>query len=159
MSHVLFSRIRVVPLKVGLAALGALVLAWSPAVASPSDQALSPAGVVVAQLQTSLPLTLVADFTADSDPEHLLGLSGQYISKAAFVDSSIAASTANGPTGIVEVFSSPSELNVRYAVVSTRAGSLEHDIASGTVLLRLVGSTPDSALLQYQTALSNVVLR
>jgi hypothetical protein len=131
-----------------------LLAGWSPALAITEDQALSPAALVVAQLGSTLPVTLITDYTAQSDPEHLLGSPGQYIAKATFNDSSVSNQDA---TGIVEVFASQADMNVRYNVVSSSSG--ERDIPFGTLLLRVSTATPDATLSQYQAALGSLLLR
>jgi hypothetical protein len=147
----LFVRVAVL---LGTAAVLAMS-AFSPARAETLDQALSPAALVVAQLGTASPyVVLLEDFNQQTDPEHLLGLPGRYVAKAAFSDSTVDPS--GEPTGVVEVFASQAALNARYDAVSTRG---ETDVPVGTILLRLVPTTPAATINAYQTALTGFAFR
>jgi hypothetical protein len=123
---------------------------------APAFQAPSQAALAVQQLQASVPsIELVADLSSATDPDGLLGLPGQYTSKAQFSDSSNpACPDANQPACFVEVFDSPSAL-------ASRAKALhgEADLSNGsqgTVLVRVLGVA--SAPTDYRGALSTLVL-
>jgi hypothetical protein len=133
----------------------ALALFPVAAAAEAEDQSLSPAGLAVVQLSSTVPsVQLLQDYNADNDPEHLLGRPGQYLAKAAMIDSNIDSSGA--ATGIIEVFPTEAALNARLTVLSARN---EIDVPAGSVLLRLAGNTPAGTVTAYQSTLSGFVVR
>jgi hypothetical protein len=121
--------------------------------AVPEFQAPSSAALAVQQLQSSVPsVQLVADLSSATDPDGLLGLPGQYSSKAQFSDSyNPACPGANEPACFIEVFDSPSALASRLRSLHDEA-----DLSHGTVLVRVLGVS--SAPADYQAAVSTLVL-
>jgi len=115
-----------------------------------SAQSLSPATSVVWQLQATIPtISGVVELTPTTDPDQLLGAPGQYIARTNFQDS-------QGLTGSVEVFADTKSLAARQAFLTiSGTGSPEHDVARGTVLLRVY--TP-AAVPNYDAAFANLAL-
>lgn len=107
-----------------------------------------------------LPIGQSLSYTADNDPNKLLGRPGQYTGKLMFVDTRITDAApgfevANG--GSIEVFDSATEAKKRadYIKAVTEGVSFltEYSYQDGPVLLRLSKSlTPDQAKA-YETAL------
>ena len=118
----------------------------------------SPAGAVAEHLKAAgLPIDNIVVYTAETDPNHLLGRPGQYVSKAAFHDTRLqqGPDVANG--GSIESFATSTDLENRKAYVEKIAKSsplfAEYDYSAGLVLLRLSSTlTPDQAAV-YQKAL------
>ena len=131
--------------------LAAIAISASTAAASPGASA---AAAIASQLNPNL--TSLTDYTEYSDPEHLLGLPGQYTSKAQFADN-------NQVIGIVEVFASHDDLNSRVATLEFGLTSQEVDLQSpkSTVLVRLFASDSDAqarATTFYSAAMATLGL-
>lgn len=84
---------------------------------------LSQAGLVVAQIGE----TVIDDYTVDTDPDQLLGLAGQYTSKATF------------RYGSVEVFATPRDRDLRADRLQQQSDSYLYraNFTRGSILLRL----------------------
>jgi hypothetical protein len=103
-------------------------------------------------------------YSAEDDPNELLGRPGQYIAKVNFIDTTvvdapIAYDVAEG--GSIEVFESQDLAQARsdyvQSVTQTVPTLIEYDFVVGTVLLRLSKSlTPDDAGA-YEAALATIV--
>ncbi len=129
-------------------------LSTAPASAAPT---ISPAAAIAAQLSSNV--VSLTDYTATTDPEQLLGIPGQYTSKAGFTD-------LYHVVGVVEVFDTPGDLANRLfqlRAVQVYAAEemdipLEADSTS-RVLLRLwipptaFPGTFDSYAIAFRTAL------
>jgi hypothetical protein len=113
--------------------------------AGPADQAaVSPAARVVAQLV--IPFTSIVsltDYTMRSDPDGLLGLPGQYVSKARFYDS-------DGAAGNVEVFATLTDRTRREAAL--RATGQYPTAVNGRALLALDTYDYDWQVQAYRSA-------
>jgi len=132
---------------------------------SPADQALTAEAIVQALVDRGLPIDSTVTYTAETDPNELLGRPAQYVGKASFHDSRLDApsdpkvlSVTDG--GSVEVFRSDDDARRRFDYVSEIAKLplvAEYDVLVGTVLLRLSGGlTPDQAAV-YKAALRAVL--
>jgi hypothetical protein len=104
-------------------------------------------------------------YTADTDPNHLLGRPNGYTSEATFSDSRISPADTAGVRagsvqrgGSVEVFTDPSAATVR----QQRLGQLERDaplssreytFTDGPVLLRVSGRLSPAQAAEYAAAL------
>lgn len=140
----------------------------------------APAGGQVAQMdaeqvadalrQAGVPLTVTLVYTADNDPNNLLGRPGGYTSKVAFTDSRIDPAEVNDPApdaidrgGSVEVYPDATAAAARkeyiQKILQGAGGVLgtEYDYLSGGVVLRVTGKlTPDEAGV-YETALAGAI--
>ena len=104
---------------------------------------------VVATLTSKIPtVKLVKTYTADNDPNHLLGRPNGYISKSAFADSRIPEDQLDGVApdgtnrgGSVEVFPDGVGAKARADYIQAFAKSLpaaaEYDYLAGAVLVRV----------------------
>jgi hypothetical protein len=103
-------------------------------------------------------------YTAETDPNQILGRPGQYIGKANFRDATLQPVLAQidvSEGGTVEVFATVEEAEARRAYVEETLSVLplppEYIYLEGTVLLRLSHRIlPDQALL-YEAALQEIV--
>ena len=104
-----------------------VVLAGAPLAVA--QHRASQAALVVNQLQQ----VVQSDYTLETDPDQLLGLPGQYTSRAVFAG------------GSVEVFSSPADRDVRWRSLADTSGEWLYraDFNTASVLLRLSGSAFD----------------
>jgi hypothetical protein len=121
-----------------------LLLAMPGLAGTVSAQAMvSPAASVASRLGSiETPIVSVYDYSAVSDPEGLLGLQGQYTSKAYFRDNSSVE-------GFVEVFSTANDARIRKAALDQVGGtdpfSGDYVVVAGPVVLRLFGATESAA--------------
>lgn len=125
------------------------------------------AAQVVARLAQRIPdATPGVVYTADTDPNHILGRPGAYLSKAAFTDKRIAS--GDGSTGgnsvvlggSVEVFADNRGAQWRKAYIQALAKGVaqvfEYDYVKGPVLVRVTkGLTPAQAD-EYKNALGKI---
>ncbi|MFE6868289.1 hypothetical protein ACFVFS_17205 [Kitasatospora sp. NPDC057692] len=135
--------------------------ATAPAAAAKLD-----ASAAVAALAKAVPsVKLTKAYTAEDDPNHLLGRPGQYVSKIAFADSRIKGADLEGADedsivrgGSIETFASETEAAARLGylqgVIKALPAALEYDyVVRGTVLIRASKLlTPDQAKA-YEAAL------
>ena len=131
------------------------------------------AGTVLAGLQARIPsITETTIYTADSDPNKLLGRPGQYTSKAGFHDRRVPADEVKFESepfavrrgGDIEVFGSADDAEkreqyiaalMREPAIAALAG-VEYIYRQGRVLLRVSGAlTPDVAA-EYERSLGEV---
>ncbi|MFJ8437686.1 hypothetical protein [Kitasatospora griseola] len=132
----------------------------APAVASnpaPAKQQLDAAAALAALTAHASTITLVKAYTADTDPNHLLGRPGQYTSKVAFKDSRIKAEDAGQEEdavirgGSIEVFTSATDAAARAAylekVTKAMPALVEYDyVVRETAVLRVSQRlSPDQA--------------
>lgn len=149
-----------------LSTTGSTTAPAAPAAHSTAAPAAKDAAGVIARLKTAgLPVGTITVYTADNDPNHLLGRPNGYTSKASFADTRITADQARSNEtgsvdlgGSVEVFSSGDDATARAAYITKSEKSMpmlgtEYDYVSGPVLLRLSQVlTPDQAAA-YKKAL------
>lgn len=112
-------------------------------------------------------VSLTKTFTAEDDPNKLLGRPGSYTSKTSFADSRVpkdglpADNTHTEHGGGVEVFADEAGATARRDQIQTIAKSMggliaEYDYVKGGVLVRVSGKlTPDQAK-EYETALGAI---
>jgi len=97
------------------------------------------------------PIGLVVDYTAETDPNELLGRPNQYTSKSNFADTTIEQLDPTDPDGgSVEVFKTKKDAENRKKYIDNIGESMpmltEYSYINGTALLRLSKSlTPDQA--------------
>lgn len=133
---------------------------------SHTEPASSPtvtAGQVAIRLSAHIKsIASVADYTAATDNEHLLGRPGGYLSKTLLTDNRVSDSgkaiTPVDRGGIVEVFADSDEANARVdslrkAVNNT--GSGEYDYLHGAIVLRVSRLLTPSQASEYQKALTD----
>jgi hypothetical protein len=119
------------------------------------------AGAVVERLQAAgLPIAEITVYTAETDPNNLLGRPGGYESKATFRDTRIERGTGVGGGGSVEVFKDDDgairrrEQMERISQSSPVLG--EYTYQRGSVVLRIARAlTPDQAQA-YEQALKDM---
>lgn len=151
----------------GVAALVLLVVAGCSSGGSSGDAKSTPdAASIVKVLAGRVPGAQPSVvFTAGSDPNHLLGRSNGYRSKASWVDSRVNKDDTLGSDpgdtelgGSVEVFTSSGAAKDRCDYIqriekALPAGGAEYDYIRGGALVRVSGLlTPDQAK-EYQAAL------
>jgi hypothetical protein len=150
-----------------LVVAGALAMAGcGGSIASPS-QPLT-AQQVMAALAKHIPaVTPGVVYTAQTDPNHLLGRPGGYVSKTAFIDSRVSQSDVEGMRGdaverggSVEVFSDEqgAQNRVKYiqAIASGFPAAVEYDYSSGPVLVRVSRMLTPAQANEYQTTLKGI---
>ncbi|MFJ9605027.1 hypothetical protein ACIRS1_01560 [Kitasatospora sp. NPDC101176] len=126
------------------------------AVGAPPEE--TDAAAALGKLATAVPsLKIVKQYTAEDDPNHLLGRPGQYVSKVSFSDSRIKPADVEGESadsvargGAVEVFATEADARKRseyiQAIVKGMPALLEYDYVRGPVLIRVSKYlTPDQA--------------
>jgi hypothetical protein len=124
---------------------------------------------VVAGLTKAIPTAkLSVVFTAESDPNHMLGRPNGYLSKAAFTDSrvdlthpSVYVDTTKGAVdlgGSVEVFLSEQGAQARAKYIKDLSAAkpvlTAYEYVAGPVLLRLGKSLTPAQAAEYQKALA-----
>ena len=140
--------------------------AASQPTSQPASRPATAEAIVAALKAAGLPITGVQVYTAESDPNALLGRPGQYTGKANFTVDGIPEERrrtdrpfdiVNG--GAVEVFSTVADLESRKTYLDAfRSLAPEYTIPHGTVLLRLsYALTPDQAAT-YEAALKALKL-
>lgn len=110
---------------------------------------------------SSMPGTV---FTAQTDPDHLLGQAGGYLSKAAFFDSRIDPGTAsenNGGIqrgGLVEVFTEEQGAARRMQYLQEQGPPFgeEYLYVSGPILVRVANGLTPWQSSEYATALTEI---
>jgi hypothetical protein len=121
----------------------------APASAATTTAAAVDAAAVTAKLAKAIPgLKQVKAYTAEDDPNHLLGRPGQYTSKTAFTDPRVKAVDVDGQAedaiirgGSIEVFATEADAAARAGylagVIKALPLALEYDyVVHGTVLIR-----------------------
>lgn len=135
---------------------------------TPAPQSTQPKdakSIVEALAAAGMPIGKIEAYTAENDPNKLLGRPGQYISKANFVDKRInepmsdTVDVLNG--GSVEVFANEQDAKNRFDYVSNiaKAGGMfsEYDFRDGNVLLRLSHDLTPSQEKAYEAAIQKVL--
>ncbi|GAA1397445.1 hypothetical protein GCM10009639_34840 [Kitasatospora putterlickiae] len=131
----------------------------STAPAATTPAAPMDANAALTALSKAVPsIKLVKAYTAETDPNHLLGRPGQYVSKVAFSDSRLKAADLEGADeddiirgGSIETFATETEAAARLGylqgVIKALPAALEYDyVVRGTVLIRASKLlTPDQA--------------
>lgn len=103
-------------------------------------------------------------FTAETDPDHLLGQTGSYLSKAAFFDSRIDPGTASDSDGgiqrggLVEVFADEQDAARRMEYLQEIGPPYgeEYLYVSGPVLIRVANALTPWQSSEYATALTEI---
>jgi hypothetical protein len=115
--------------------------------AAPASK-LDAAGIVARLKAASLPIGTVTVYTAATDPNHLLGRPGGYLSKAGFADTRINPKDAKDDRrgavdlgGDIEVFADAAGANaradyIRKAMAAMPMLGTQYEYVSGPVLLR-----------------------
>ncbi|MEV4246937.1 hypothetical protein AB0J63_26430 [Streptosporangium canum] len=149
------------------AVLTAGVLAASLVACGGPTTDLDAAGVVKALTQKGLPVTLTVTYTADNDPNKLLGRPNGYASKASFTDKRVDISKVIGKEGDVElggsieVFEDAGQAEQRADYIQEIGKNMpmlgEYDYVAGPVLVRVSKElTPDQAA-GFEAALGEIV--
>lgn len=111
-----------------------------------------------------LPIAEMMVFTAESDPDKLLGRPNQYTARAAWHDSRLPVAAGHPPGtdvqdgGDLELFATADDIRARQRALSGAAAT-EYDYASekGLVLLRLSRQLTPEQAAQYAQALKLVL--
>ncbi|ROR42890.1 hypothetical protein [Kitasatospora cineracea] len=123
--------------------------ASNPAVPQPDSAAPRDAGAAVAALSATVPnVREVKTYTADNDPNHLLGRPHQYLSKTAFADARIQPADVEGEDedsvtrgGSVEVFATAADAQARVdyiaGIIKNMPVFTEYDYVHGAEVLRV----------------------
>lgn len=120
--------------------------------------------VLAALKADGLPIGDQVVYTAENDPNKMLGRPGQYTGKANFIDTRVELTHKEdidvGNGGSVEVFSDDSDAEKRHKYVSSIAKSSsmfnEYDYLAGNIVLRVSSElTPDQAAA-YEAALKKI---
>ncbi|MGW0594793.1 hypothetical protein [Streptosporangium sp. NPDC002607] len=129
---------------------------------------LDAAGVVKALTQQGVPVTLTVTYTADTDPNKLLGRPNGYTSKASFTDQRIDAAKVGGGKegdvglgGSVEVFEDAGQAEQRADYIRGIGEKLpvlgEYDYVAGPVLLRVSKELTPQQAEEFEAALGKIV--
>ncbi|PJN22432.1 hypothetical protein CG736_28385 [Kitasatospora sp. CB02891] len=124
--------------------------------AAPVKQQLDATAALAALTAHAPSITLVKAYTADTDPNHLLGRPGQYTSKVAFKDSRIKDVDGQDEDAVIrgggiEVFASAADASARAAylekVTKSMPALVEYDyVVRETAVLRVSQRlSPDQA--------------
>lgn len=134
-------------------------------VSTPAKQTMDAKAIVDALAKNGMPISKIDVYTADNDPNKLLGRPGQYTSKVNFVDKRVdepmndSVDVING--GSVEVFANDQDAKQRFDYVSNiaKAGGMfaEYDFLDGNVLLRLSHDLTPTQEKQYEQALQKIL--
>jgi len=121
--------------------------------------------IIKALQDTGFPITEICVFTAENDPNSLLGRPGQYITKASFVDSRAEEvlddniGVSNG--GSIETFENTTDAKKRYEYISEIAKSspmfAEYDYLSDKVVLRVSKHLTPEQASDYESSLKDIL--
>lgn len=123
---------------------------------------------VTQKLTAKIPtVSLTKTYSAEDDPNHLLGRPGGYTSKTAFADSRIpkeglpADNTQTEHGGGVEVFADEAGATARKSQILEISKSLggltaEYGYVKGGVLVRVSGKLAPDQAKEYETALASI---
>jgi len=122
-------------------------------------------GVVGALRSAGLPIGDSIDFTAESDPNHLLGRPNGYLSKTAFLDTRLERLTPDSVSaddgGSVEVFATPDQALARKTYIDGIGAAspmfAEYSYPAAEVLLRLSKRLTPEQAAQYAGILAVLV--
>ncbi|MDQ6691956.1 MAG: hypothetical protein M3Z13_04225 [Candidatus Dormibacteraeota bacterium] len=131
---------------------------------TPTPAPLTADTVITAAKAIGLPIAEATVFTADSDPEKLLGHPNQYTAKGVWHDSRLPVTPARPPGtdvqdgGAIELFANADDLHARSRSLAG-AASTEFDYSSdkGYVLLRLSRQLTAEQAGQYAQALKLIL--
>ena len=121
--------------------------------------------ILLALQERGVPIGDYVVYTAEDDPNELLGRPGQYIAKVNFIDTTIGTGSTFFDTsegGSIEVFETEEQAQKRAdfilrTIESDPQFDIEYHFLDGAVLLRLSKSlTPDEAA-EYEEALQDIV--
>jgi hypothetical protein len=126
------------------------------------DKGITASDVVKALKKNDLPIGDQLVYTAESDPDKLMGQTGQYTSKVHFIDTTQQEDTKvvmlNG--GSVEIFENNKDAINRINYISKLAKSEpmydEYDYVQGKILLRLTKNLPSTHGKKYEDALKKI---
>ncbi|MBE3205137.1 MULTISPECIES: hypothetical protein [Parafrankia] len=137
--------------------------------AGSSGQATGPTAEQVAIMlaNSGLPLRTTVVYTAQNDPDALLGRPGGYISRIAFTDTRVSASEIAGAPadaiergGAIEVFHAPEVAQARGAALSAPSAggdpAAEYTFVQGRIVLRLSLILTETMAAGYQAALGRI---
>jgi hypothetical protein len=122
------------------------------------------AGQIATRLSAHIKsIAAVADYTAATDNEHLLGRPGGYLSKTLLIDNRVSDSgKATNPVdhgGIVEAFADTDAAAARVdslrKTLNNPSGAGEYDYLHGAVVLRVSKLLTPSQAAEYQKALAD----
>ncbi|MGV9775385.1 hypothetical protein [Streptosporangium sp. NPDC003464] len=149
------------------AALSAGALATALVACGGPTTDLDAAGVVKALSQQGLPVTLTVTYTADNDPNKLLGRPNGYVSKASFTDQRVDTSKVIGKEGdvdlggSVEVFEDTGQAEQRADYIQEIGKKMpmlgEYDYVAGPVLVRVSKELTPRDAQAFEAALSKIV--
>lgn len=112
---------------------------------------------------SGLPIAEIIVYSAETDPNHLLGRPGKYVSFATWHDSRLPLGTERDISegGDVQIFATAEDAQAykQYIEAITKSVALlaEYDYQSGVYLLRVSGRlTPDQAVA-YQKAFEDAI--
>lgn len=144
-----------------LAALSIALVACGGGDKTTSDKpAQSSANQVIEKLKSrGLPIGEIENYTADNDPNHLLGRPNQYLSKVNFHDTRLKRSedfdTSAG--GSIEVFASEDDAQRRAKYIEGLGKAspmfVEYGFTNGVVLLRVSKDLSPDQAREYRLAL------
>lgn len=121
-------------------------------------KALTAAEVTTAFKDQGLPIDKVEVYTAENDPNTLLGRPNQYVGKANFVDTRHPSEEADNA---VEVFANVEDAKARHDYVESIAKSApmfaQYLILSGNTLVRLEKALTPTEVEQYRAALGEAL--
>ncbi|MGH3355692.1 MAG: hypothetical protein ACRDOJ_07310 [Nocardioidaceae bacterium] len=148
-----------------LLALAAVALAFIAGCATTASATAPTAEQVVTQLVQHVPTaTPGIVFTAETDPNSLLGRPGGYTSKASFTDSRVPVDEVIGAQegaveygGSVEIFDSERAAQQRKQYIDAFASiplAVEYSYVSGPVLLRVSRALTPGQAAEYERALA-----
>lgn len=145
---------------------GVLLLAGAACGTPAADNAETPtAQQVVTELDQQIPtVTPGVVFTAETDPHHLLGRPGGYLSKVSFFDSRIDPGTASASEGgiqrggLVEAFADEHSAQLRMEYLQTQGPPYgeEYSYVSGPVLVRVANALTPEQASEYAAALAEL---
>jgi hypothetical protein len=131
----------------------------------PAHAGKSAARIVQELKAKGLPIGEVFSYTAENDPNHLLGRPGQYTDKAAFKDTRLAGNQGTGigvsDGGSVEVFASITDAQHRFAylqALSTSGNALfaEYEYLDDLAILRVSSQLTPTEAKAYEAAFKTV---
>ena len=144
--------------------LALLTACGTPITSFAGQQPQLTAQQIVAQLAQRVPTVKPGMvYTAETDPNHLLGRPGQYTSKVAFTDSRVQPRPFDAPDAIerggsVEVFPDEQGAQNRMKYIQAIAAgfpmAVEYDYTSGPVLVRVGKILTPAQAGEYQKALA-----
>jgi hypothetical protein len=127
--------------------------------ATPAPAPPTPDKLITKLKAAGLPIGQVQDYTAATDPNHLLGRPSQYIAKVNFEDTRLQPANFDvSDGGSIEGFATVANLDTRAKYMATLAQSpmfaeYDYSSASGLFLLRLSSTLTPTQAQQYVAAL------